>query len=225
MKRFTAAFLCLLLLLGMVSVAFADTKVTAIKLNKTEVTLDKGKTFQLKAKITPANATNKKVKWTTSNKKVATVSSTGMVKGVKEGTATITCTAADGSGVTATCTVNVREKLDYEKYYTQKLKPAMDSIAKCMTEQHSSLDDIKNAFAKAKEEYEKLEIANNNLDILKKDSKVKKYLKAMKKNIEEGCKRAETAPENDSKIETYQQNAAKNLKLYTERVKELLNIS
>ena len=56
-------------------------------------------------------------------------------------------------------------------------------------------------------------------------SKVKKYLKALKKNIQEGGKRAETAPENDSKIQSYIQNTAKNLKLYMERVQTVLKLN
>ena len=84
-------------------------QVTSITLNKTEAVLKKGKTLQLKAaKILPADATDKKVKWTSSDKKVATVSSKGKVKAKKKGTCIITCTAADGSGVTATCRITVK---------------------------------------------------------------------------------------------------------------------
>ena len=83
--------------------------VTKITLNKTAMTLNRGKTFTLKATAGPASANNKAVKWTTSNKEVATVTSTGVVKGIKRGTATITATAKDGSGVKAVCKVTVRQ--------------------------------------------------------------------------------------------------------------------
>ena len=83
--------------------------VTKITLNKTALTLNRGKTFTLKATAGPASANNKAVKWTTSNKEVATVTSTGVVKGIKRGTATITAAAKDGSGVKAVCKVTVRQ--------------------------------------------------------------------------------------------------------------------
>ena len=83
--------------------------VTKITLNKTKYSLKKGKTFQLQVKtLKPATALNQKVKWTSSNKKVAKVDSTGKVTAVKKGTCTITCTAADGSGVKTTCTITVK---------------------------------------------------------------------------------------------------------------------
>ena len=83
--------------------------VTKITLNKTSLTLNRGKTFTLKATAGPASANNKAVKWTTSNKAVATVTSKGVVKAVKKGTATITATAADGSGKKAVCKITVKQ--------------------------------------------------------------------------------------------------------------------
>lgn len=80
---------------------------TKVALNKTKVNLGKGKKVTLKATVTPKNASNKKVVWTSSKKSVATVSSKGVVTGKKAGTAKITATAADGSGKKATCTVKV----------------------------------------------------------------------------------------------------------------------
>lgn len=77
-----------------------------VKLNATKVTLAVGAKKTLKATITPKKA-KQKVQWTTSKKSVATVSSKGVVKGKKTGTATITATAADGSGKKATCKVTV----------------------------------------------------------------------------------------------------------------------
>ena len=82
--------------------------VTKITLNKTALSLNRGKTFTLKATVGPASANNKAVKWTTSNKTVATVTSNGVVKGIRGGTATITATAKDGSNTKATCKVTVK---------------------------------------------------------------------------------------------------------------------
>ena len=83
--------------------------VTKITLNKTSASILKGKTVTLKATAAPAAANVKSVTWTTSNKKVATVTANGVVKGIAKGTATITTTAKDGSGVKATCKVTVKQ--------------------------------------------------------------------------------------------------------------------
>ena len=85
-----------------------EIKVSTILLNKTTASVTKGKTLQLTATVAPGNATNKEVKWSTSNKNVATVSPSGLVTAKSAGTATITCTAKDGSGVKATCKITVK---------------------------------------------------------------------------------------------------------------------
>lgn len=82
-------------------------KVTKLRMNKTSVDLIKGKTVQLKVTVTPGNATNKSVTWTSSNKRIATVTSNGLVKAVGTGTVTITAKAKDGSGKKVTCRINV----------------------------------------------------------------------------------------------------------------------
>lgn len=73
-----------------------------IKLNKTKVSIGVGKTFQLKLK-----GTKKKVTWTSSNKKIATVSNKGKVKGIKKGSATI---KAKVSGKTYSAKVTVSQR-------------------------------------------------------------------------------------------------------------------
>ena len=84
--------------------------VTSIKLNKTAVSLKKGKTLQLKVKkILPADAKNKKVTWTSDMEEVAVVDLTsGKVTAKQKGECTITCTAADGSDTIATCKIKVK---------------------------------------------------------------------------------------------------------------------
>ena len=86
----------------------SEIKVNKITLNKTTASVTKGKTLQLTATVTPGNATKKEVKWGTSNKNVAMVSTSGLVTAKSAGTATITCTAQDGSGVKATCKITVK---------------------------------------------------------------------------------------------------------------------
>ena len=81
--------------------------VTGVTLSKTSVRLITSKTTQLTATISPTNAANKAVTWSTSNSSVATVTN-GLVTAVSPGSATITVTTVDG-GFTATCTVKVND--------------------------------------------------------------------------------------------------------------------
>ena len=80
--------------------------ITAVKLNTTNLTLDKGKTSTLVATITPSNTTQSKtITWSSSNTNIATVSSTGVVTAKASGTAIIT--AKTSNGKTATCKITV----------------------------------------------------------------------------------------------------------------------
>ena len=81
--------------------------VMSIDLNKTEIRLTPNKSTQLMATVLPWYATNKNVKWESSNKAIATVDQAGKVTAVALGTCTITCSATDGSGVKAECQVEV----------------------------------------------------------------------------------------------------------------------
>ena len=83
-------------------------KVTAVKLDKTSLTLQETGSDTLTATVEPDNATNKNVTWSSNNPSVATVNN-GVVTAVAPGTAAITATTADG-GKTAACTVTVTAK-------------------------------------------------------------------------------------------------------------------
>ena len=84
-------------------------KVSSITLNQTSLTLtSKGQTASLTATVSPANAANKSLTWSSSNSSVVTVNANGTVTAIANGTADITATAADGSGVSAKCSVTVR---------------------------------------------------------------------------------------------------------------------
>ena len=80
--------------------------VTGVSLNESSITLDVGGSKTLAATVTPENATNKKVRWSSDNEAVATVSEDGVVTAVAGGTAVITATTHDGL-FTASCTVTV----------------------------------------------------------------------------------------------------------------------
>ena len=83
-----------------------DVPVTGVSVSPTTASIAVGGTQQLTAAVQPSNATNETVTWSTSNVNFATVSSSGLVTGVAEGSATITVETADG-GKTATCAVAV----------------------------------------------------------------------------------------------------------------------
>ena len=93
-----------------VTVKKVSKKVKKVTVKKSKVTVYVGKTSKISATVTPAKATIKKVKYTTSNKKVATVTAKGVIKGVKAGTAKITVAAVDGSKKKTTVTVTVKKK-------------------------------------------------------------------------------------------------------------------
>ena len=91
--------------------AEAEQKVTGININGKATTLLAGKKMTLTASVSPSNAENKEVKWTSSNTKSATVTANGVVTAKAAGagkTVTITATAKDGSGVKDTYTISIR---------------------------------------------------------------------------------------------------------------------
>ena len=82
-------------------------KVTGVNLDQTAISLAVGGTAALNATITPANATNQNLTWSSDKPEVATVDANGKVTAVGTGNATITVTTQDG-GKTDTCTVTVK---------------------------------------------------------------------------------------------------------------------
>ena len=89
-----------------VTVTEAKKEVTGVTLNKSSLNLGVGGSEVLSATVLPADATNKQVTWLSSTPSVATVSQSGVVTGVKEGTTQISVITADGSK-TAICSVIV----------------------------------------------------------------------------------------------------------------------
>lgn len=93
--------------IGSVTVqAKKQVKAKTITLNKTNYTLKKGKKVKLKATILPKKSTQKKILWSSSKKKVATVSKTGEVKAKKNGT-TIVTAKIKGTKKKASCKITV----------------------------------------------------------------------------------------------------------------------
>ena len=82
--------------------------VTSISLDRSSISLDSSDSYQLSAYIYPSTASNKNVVWESSDPSVATIDDNGMVTALKKGTTKITVKATDGSNVSASCTVTVK---------------------------------------------------------------------------------------------------------------------
>lgn len=83
--------------------------VKEVILNQTSVNLNEGDTYQLTAIISPSDAANKTLEWSSSNTEVATVDTNGKILAIKQGKTTITAQTTDGSNLSATCNVEVFE--------------------------------------------------------------------------------------------------------------------
>ena len=87
-----------------------EIRVSSISLSKSTLELTVGDQASLDATISPDNATNKKISWSSSKESVATVTPDGIVEAVSAGTAFITATSED-SGVSAKCEITVKENV------------------------------------------------------------------------------------------------------------------
>lgn len=87
--------------------------VTKVALNKKTATAIVGDKLTLTTTVSPSNATDSSIIWSTSDKSVATVSKKGVVTMKGAGTVTITATAADGSGKKASCKITVKYGITY----------------------------------------------------------------------------------------------------------------
>lgn len=92
------------------SITVSPILIESISLNHESYSLNKGESVQLTATVTPENATNKEIIWTTSDAKIVTVDETGKVTFTGFGSATVTATAKDGSA-TASCAFTNNETL------------------------------------------------------------------------------------------------------------------
>lgn len=104
-----------------IKVVVKKAAVKKVKLNTKNFVLSAGSSKKLKATVTPKKNTCTKVVWSSSNKKVAKVSSKGVVKALNDGKAKITAKAADGSGKKASVTVTVGAGIANVSVVTSKL--------------------------------------------------------------------------------------------------------
>ena len=112
-KRAIAIFLVMCLFLPLCANTYAAIAVKKITITGGNISLKVGETKTLKVTISPSNATNKKITWKSSNTKIATVNSSGLVTAKAVGKATITATANNGKK--ASITVNVQKQPEVTK--------------------------------------------------------------------------------------------------------------
>ena len=93
------------------TISLANEPITSLTINKTEATLYEGDRLELTVETAPVYATDHTVTWSSSNEKVATVDANGKVTAIVAGSATITATANDGSGLKATCKLTVKRNV------------------------------------------------------------------------------------------------------------------
>ena len=124
-------------------------KVAKVTVNKKSVTLVKGRSTTVKATVSPSNASNKKLKWTTSNSKVAVVNSQGKITAKGKGTATIKAMATDGSNKFATVKVTVKQPVTSVKLNRSSANLKVKGNAKQKTVTLKATVNPKNANNKA----------------------------------------------------------------------------
>ena len=105
--------------------------VSGLTMSESTLTLNPGTTAQLTVTVTPSDALNASVAWTSSNEEVATVDASGLVTAVAGGSCTITATATDGSGISATCTVFVGTNMHNPNDYVDLGLPSGTLWATC----------------------------------------------------------------------------------------------
>jgi len=114
--------------------------VTGVSLNKSSISLNVGDTETLTATVTPNNATNKAVTWSTSDAAVATVSN-GVVTAVSAGSATITVKTADGNK-TAECSVDVNNPSLSTLSGTVTISPSTAAVNTELTATYSGSETV-----------------------------------------------------------------------------------
>lgn len=86
--------------------------VESLTLDRSQISIPEGNSFFLTATVLPADATNKELRWESSNTSIATVTQDGIVNVLNIGIVDITVHTLDGSNLSSTCTVNVQSGLD-----------------------------------------------------------------------------------------------------------------
>ena len=117
--------------------------VTGVTISPTTLTLEMNETHQLSETISPSNATNKRVNWTSSNSAVATVNASGLVTAKAGGTANITVTTQDGA-FTASSAITVTVPSTYTRVPARIQAQDYDDMSGVQTEGTSDTGGVLN---------------------------------------------------------------------------------
>lgn len=129
-----------------ITVAGSDVAVTEVKITSTVTEVTAGETITLTAEVSPDNATDKTITWTSNNESIATVDSTGKVTGVAAGTATITAKAGEK---TDSVDVTVKAAASSTKTATIAYDGSSEENAPAATGDEGVFSDVQNAIAAA----------------------------------------------------------------------------
>lgn len=136
MKKIVALVLAILMTVTLVPSYILQTdaakktiRVKTIEMNKSSVSVAAGNQIKLKATLSPANTTQKTLKWSSDKKKIATVSKDGTVTAVKPGKATITV-KVKGTSKKATCKITVTKAVKVKKITLNKTSLSMQAGSK-----------------------------------------------------------------------------------------------
>ena len=141
------------------------------------------KTLKLTAEVEGSESA---VTWSSSDKSVATVSSTGKVTMKALGTCTITATV---DGASASCKITVKKQTG-TAYYKKYIKPVYEEVLDCVDEPYKNIEDMRENCDAALEAAQELKAEINKVKVLKKNSQVKKHISAMMTNVRKADKRA-----------------------------------
>lgn len=120
--------------------------VESITLGATKKDLALKSRFKITTTVLPSNATNKKLSWSVDNSEICTVDSNGYVYGAKEGTAYVTASATDGSGVSSTCEISVYKNkvtsVELSKHKLEMHKDDTEDITYSINPKDASIKDV-----------------------------------------------------------------------------------
>lgn len=154
--------------------------VDEIKLSKTALTLEEGQSEKITAGISPDNARNKDLTWTSSNEKIATVDNDGNIKAIATGNTVITVTANDGGNANATCQVEVIGELPATDEEKAELGTLLEEV-RDWTRTDNYTDEVWNSFDIARTKAQ--EVYNSEESLLADVNSAYETLTAAKENL------------------------------------------
>ncbi len=119
--------------------------VTSVKIGETPRNINQGASRSLTVTVTPDSATNRGVTWSSSNTSVLTVNQRGIVTAVGYGTATITATASDGSGIFDTCIItSIRpvQSITVSPSYVTLMEGSSQAVTATITPNNATIKDL-----------------------------------------------------------------------------------